>query len=311
MLAPYDTTREKQALVNGAFFVPNETLPYVNPICSSGHCEWPLYGSLGICSAVTNLTAAGNQTLLSMLTNSTMKRVSNLFNSTSSMISDMTFDSYHISAVPSSYPIVLGPLPGPTGLLNDSVTSLLFSNHYLAYSEILFTNNTINTLPSKVHFLEIAMYLCSKTFSTEVTDGIPTTHETASSTETRAPVPNVLNFEWDDKFYPCYMTGSCNNVYGGMKVDMTPPPGVSDTGNYTVNVWTSLITSALVSATMYDALLVDQFRGVVASNGGGMAQAFAYSLLGDFMSTAAPGPEAQLQNVQNVMANMAKSLTNL
>lgn len=298
-------------MVGGAFFVPNETVPFVSPVCSSGHCEWPLYGSLAICSDVANLTAAGNHTLLEILKNSTTRRVSSLFNATNSMVTDITYGAYVMPSVPPSFPIVIGPLPGPTGSFNDSVTSLLFSDNFLAYSNTPVTNDSIHTLSSRLHFLEFAMYFCTKTYSTKVNDGIPYTQEKASSTETPAPPPNVLNFQWDKKFYPCYLSGTCNEVFGGMRVDLTPPPFVSDTEKYTVNIWTSLITSAMIAASMWDALLVDQFRGVVASNGGGMAQAFAYSLLGDFMATAAPAPETQLENVKSVMSNTARSLTNL
>ena len=68
-----------------------------------------------------------------------------------------------------------------------------------------------------------------------------------------------------------------------------------------------------VAATIVDSLLLDHARGVIASSGGGVARVFAYSLLDVYLTTsvAVPPPETQWRNVQRVVEDTAKSITNL
>jgi hypothetical protein len=309
---PFDASREKQALINGAFLPQNEQVPDVTPVCSSGECQWPTYGSLAICSTVANLTALGNQTLLGVLRNSTSRRLEALFNSTPDTVSELSYGAAVLASVPPSFPIVIGPLANPSGALNESITQLLASDHYVAYSNMLMTNVSIHDLPG-IQFLEVAFHWCTKTFSTQVSGGIASSGEVASSIRTAKPPPySTVNFAWSEAFYPCYETRTCNQTFGGMEIDMEAPPQVEEiVGPYTIHVWTALMASAPISATMYGSVLMDVFRGFVASNGGGIAEAFASPLLGDFMAPTAPPADVQMQGVQNVVRNMAKAMTNL
>lgn len=285
-------------------------MPDVVPVCSSGDCTWDLYGSIGICSDVVNVTASGNEAVLAPIRSSASSRLAVIFNNTFGMISDSTYGGFMLSSVPSSFPVIVGPMPNATGAFNQSVSSLLINDNYIAYSDELMTNSTI-TDSSKLKFLEVAFYWCTKTFSTDVAAGVSTTEEVSQAATPLKPVPSTLNFIWSTVFYPCYMSGTCNKTLGGLEVELGAPPGVSSSENYTVDVWTALIASALVSVTTYDALLVDQFRGVIASNGGGIAQAFGVPLLGDLMTFVSPPPEEQLEGVRNVSTNIARSMTNL
>jgi hypothetical protein len=61
---------------------------------------------------------------------------------------------------------------------------------------------------------------------------------------------------------------------------------------------------------MLDSILIDHTRGIVTSNGGGVAKAFGSLLLGDFQSTDSPPPHHQLANVQALVTNLARSTTN-
>ncbi|OIW34269.1 hypothetical protein CONLIGDRAFT_626323 [Coniochaeta ligniaria NRRL 30616] len=70
---PFEAVREQQAVYQGGFYPPNEDAPHVAPVCSSGDCVWPTYGSLAVCSDVVNLTAQGNPALLENLRNVTSK----------------------------------------------------------------------------------------------------------------------------------------------------------------------------------------------------------------------------------------------
>src|ERR1700733_7915560 len=55
------------AYLTAAYLGPNQTLPGVDPICSSSDCDWPIYGSLGICAETVNISASTNSSLLSWL----------------------------------------------------------------------------------------------------------------------------------------------------------------------------------------------------------------------------------------------------
>ncbi|KAH8884101.1 hypothetical protein GQ53DRAFT_662408, partial [Thozetella sp. PMI_491] len=305
-ITPFETTREKLALVQGAFSVPNETVPYVTPVCPSGECEWPQYGSLAMCSGVANLTAAGNATLLSILRKEASIRLQALFNSTLSMVVAL---DYPIPGVPASFPIIMGPTPGPTGTFNTSVAELLIMDNYLAYTDSVLTNTSEASM-DQLKFLEIGFYWCTKTISTVVHNGIPHTEEVASAARALRSSPQSLNFGWNPIIYPCYASGTCNATFGGLEVELEPPLGAPPE-TYTVDVWSSLMASALFFASMYDSLLIDSLRGMVASSGGGLAQAFAASLFGDFMASESPSPDAQLSSVTSVAINTAQSLTNL
>src|SRR5690242_11219720 len=62
-----DELRVQEAYLTAAYLGPNQTLPGVEPICSSGDCDWPVYGSLGICTEIVNISASTNSSLLSSL----------------------------------------------------------------------------------------------------------------------------------------------------------------------------------------------------------------------------------------------------
>jgi hypothetical protein len=280
----------------------------VAPLCSSGECSWDTYGSLALCSDVVNITESINNSALDALRQNAFRRASNLFNNTFSMISDISYDNYMLQAVPASFPVIIGPVPNATGSFNESVSNLMASNHYIAYADELLTNVTVT--PDRFKFLEFGLYWCTKSMVTRVEAGNPRTLEVGRAAVPLNTTPSPLNFSWSRLFYACYMTGSCNTTLGGQEVSLAPPPGVDGHEVYKVDVWTSLIASALISASAYDALLLDTFRGVVASNGGGLGAAYGLSLFGDFMASSIPNPQEQLDGAKNVTDNIARSLTN-
>jgi len=308
VIRPHDTTREKEALVNGAFYVAEEEFPPVAPTCSSGDCKWPSYGSLAICSEAANLTAVGNSTVLTDLRNITSQRALEAFNSTLSMVLNLQFK---VATVPAAFPLILGPMPYPSGALNSSVTELLFSDSYLAYTDTLVQNVSAFDI-SDVKFLELGFHWCTKTYSTEVTKGIPITTELSKSAKVIRSSNEMLNYPGNHDFYQCYLSGTCNKTLGGEQVELAAAPGANETNvRYVIDVWTSLISSALLFASMYDAVLTDGLRGLISSSGGGVGQAFTASLFGEILTFVTPDPESQLQNVTKIARNMATSMTNL
>lgn len=306
--APYDTLREQRAIFHGVFTPPTEAVTEVKPNCSSGECTWSPYGSLAICGGVANLTAMNNETLLSSLRNATLERMQVLLSTSNTTAGSAAYGDFYL-AISEAFPIVMGHLERPTGAFNTSVTELIASDTFIAY-----TNEPVNTSVqfdiSAVKFLEVAFWWCTKTYATKVTQGQATTEEISTLSKAKQ-VNNTLNITWDPKFYPCYSAGQCNETYGATEVTLEPPPGAnSSSESYRVHLWTGVTASMLLASTMLDSALLDRTRGVVASNGGGVAKAFAFSLLGDFLATKVPSPETQLADLGTIVDNQARSMTN-
>lgn len=310
--APYGATRQQQALFQGAFAVPSESISEVQPLCSSGDCNWPPYGSLAICGGVANLTALDDKKLLAKLTNTTEKRLRALFSATQSTAEALGYDaSAYFRLVPQVFPLVVGILDEPTGAFNKSVTALMNSDSFIAYTD----EPLPNALPfdmSRVRYLEMAYWWCTKTYQTNVTAGKATTVELATRSQLTKPA-RTLNMPWAPEFYPCYAMETCNKTYGADVAQLEAPPGTADgpAVNYTLHVWSELTASALLATTMFDQVLFDHNRGVALSNGGGVSKAFGLSLFGDFLSSTLPAPERQLEDMQNLVSNAARSATNL
>lgn len=49
-------TREKQAIQSGIYHAVDEEVPQLQPICSSGDCQWGNFSSLAICAAVADVS---------------------------------------------------------------------------------------------------------------------------------------------------------------------------------------------------------------------------------------------------------------
>ncbi len=291
-------------------------VPEVGPICSSGECTWPSYGSLAICGDVANLTALGDRELLETLRNATQKRLAVLLNTSYATSQALGYGDYYFQTVPKAFPIIIGPLGKPSHAFNQSVTELMLGDSFVAYTDEIM-NNTISAMPdiSKMKYLELALWWCSKTYSTQVTGGRPKTEELATGHSRERSPAGSLNTPWAVEYYQCYTAGTCNEMYGGAMARLEPPPGAAaispeDSSSYTIHMWTALTASALITSTMFDSILIDNFRGIVTSNGGGVARAFGLLLLGDFQSTESPRPHEQFANVRALVTNLARSMTN-
>jgi len=301
----------RQALLDGISANPANPLPYIQAVCPSGECRWPDFGTLAICSDVFNLTAQGNQTLLAELRKTTATRLDDLYRSAQSMFRL----EIGVELIPPSFPLILGPLPYPTGHFNKSVEELLIMDSFIAYSDTKFSrpeNGTFRDADlSSLRFLELGLFLCTKTLSSEVRGGISYTREVSSQARARKSVDTKLNYKWTMKFFTCYVTNTCPEVLGATELELEPPPGAPGTGEYVVHLWSALMSSALLFVTMFDAGLTDQGRGFLASNGGGASAGLAPSLFGDLLATELPTPDEQLLGVRNVSRNIAQSLSNL
>ncbi|KAK4656893.1 hypothetical protein QC762_0040260 [Podospora pseudocomata] len=313
-LTPYDTLREQRAIFEGFFTPSTERVTELRANCSSGDCIWPAYGSLAVCGGVANLSTVNNPALHDRLRKTTEKRLQLLLQTSNITAGSAGYGNFY-TAIDKVFPVIIGLLDEPTGAFNQSITDLIVSDSFIAYTEEMVSTSSdadaLAEMMSKVKYLELAFWWCTKTYETEVTQGQSVTREVSTLSQVTSELNNTLNVAWDPKFYPCYSTGQCNDTYGGAEFTLERPPNAEDSVDFTINVWTSLTASMLLASTMLDSLLLDRTRGVVASNGGGSAKAFAFSLLGDFLTTELPPPEKRLADIQTVMHNAARSMTNL
>ncbi|KAK5651785.1 hypothetical protein OQA88_11652 [Cercophora sp. LCS_1] len=310
-ITPYDTAREQRAIFQGAFSGPQEVVPDVQPSCSSSECTWSRYGSVTICGDVANITAMQDKVLLETLGKATEKRLGVLFNASRATAEALGFGDFYLGAVTQVLPIVVGLLGKPTGAFNQSVNQLLASDGFVAYTDDLIDNADTFDM-TKFKCLEVAFWWCTKAYSTEVKEGQARTVEVSTRSQLKgSEVPPPLDWPWNPDFYPCYTTGTCNKTFGAKEVHLEPPPGIRSEEVYSLHLWSELAASALIAAVMFDSVFVDRTRGVVASNGGGIAKAFGLSISGDFMTTEPPPPNVQMANMKSLITNTARSLTNL
>lgn len=317
---PFEAVREQQAVYQGGFYPPNEEAPHIAPVCSSGDCVWPTYGSLAVCSDVVNLTAQGSPALLENLRNVTSKRLQILYTSIKANGDIYGWANFQAQALPGFYPVILGPMFSPSNSFNDSVKNLILNDNFVAYPTRMLDSSEPLAVDA-FHFLGLTFWWCTKSYSSRVKAGEHTTAEVATRSEVKPSSPRskntqTLNMAWSPDFYPCYTAGTCNATFGPAAIELEPPFAPAEnspaaTENYTVNVWTGLTVSGLLAATMWDSVLMDPSHGVVTSNGGGVAKAFALSVLGDFLAPAPPPPAEQLRSAGRVAANIARTITNL
>ena len=220
-----------------------------------------------------------------------------------------------VSEPPSFFPLVLGPMPDPTGLLPDAVTSLLAINQFIAYSDVAISkfpsSNFSTEALSQLKFLEFGIQWCTKTFTTQVTQGVALTREVSSHARMAKSVPFSLNYKWTPSAYACFTYDAMCEAFAGVELELEAPPGAPRAGRFLVDAWTALTVSSDLFIKMYDAAVVSSLKAIMASSGGGTAAAFSASMFGDFLSRGRPTPAEQLDGVWNVTRNTAQSLTNL
>src|SRR5207244_2641426 len=121
-----------QAIISGALVVPNEPVAHIEPVCSSGECEWPVYGTLGICSEVVNLTALNNPALISNLRNFTAAQLKTTLSVFTGSRDELMGPS-NVYSTP-TFPLIIHILSDSTGAINASLEELLISDVFVAFS---------------------------------------------------------------------------------------------------------------------------------------------------------------------------------
>ncbi|KAK8043992.1 hypothetical protein PG993_004016 [Apiospora rasikravindrae] len=317
-----DQIHLKQAIFNGAFTAPNETIAHIAPDCPSAECKWPVYHSLSVCTEVVNLTAQGNTTLLAALRKQTATTLTAAMNATLAMRQYQQSYSGD-STVPAQFQVMIQGLPNPTYAFDADANNAIVSDLIIAYSETMLRIDTSTGAVdvSGFQFLELAISWCTKSFSTEVKDGKPVTKELASTIGNAVhPSALGLNWAWSPAFQLCYGTNTCNRLVGGQTATFgawasaTDPKTHEPAETFEVGIWTALVTSAYLTSTLQDVLFLDQYRGVLGSasgTGAGASTAFGVALFGNLLDAASPAPEVQMNNLRGIGDSIASSVTNL
>jgi hypothetical protein len=279
------------AYLTAAYLGPNQTLPGVDPICSSGDCEWPIYGSLGICTEVTNLSASINSSLQSSLLDN--------------FLTDLRYTQYGtVFAQAGSGPYYITsfiPLPQPLAEFKEAPPQTVIAQAFISYYDKPL-NFTSDADLAKLQFIGVSLYFCTQSFSTTVKGGI---HNTSMLAYTN----NVLSSSATQSLNSVWNSGLFARPTCGTEITLSGPTGLSNE-SYAVDYCTAVYLSDVFAIGTTGAILLDSDR-TIAETMGQISEALSIALYGQFNSSFIPDLATQYGNVKLMMENIGVSLTNL
>jgi hypothetical protein len=283
------------AYLTAAYLGPNQTLPGVDPICSSGDCDWPIYGSLGICAEIVNISASTNSSLLSWLQEVFLVELQGSQYST--VVAEAGSAPYYLA--------VLIPFPDPSTEFKEAPPQTVISQSFIGYfnNPVSLTNNTEL---AKVQYIGVSMYFCTQSFSTTVKGGIQNTSELAYSNNIlSSSTTESINSYWNSALFG---TPTCDpGPQTGSTITLSGATGLSNE-TYTIDFCTGTYLSGLYIVGTSGGVLLD-LKHAVVDTVGQISQALGIAIYGDFYSSAIPDPATQYGNIMVMMENIGKSLT--
>jgi hypothetical protein len=283
------------AYLTAAYLGPNQTLPGVDPICSSGDCDWPIYGSLGICAEIVNISASTNSSLLSWLQEVFLIAIQKSQYAT--VISEAGSALYYLA--------VLVPFPEPSTEFKEAPPQTVISQAFVGY----FNNPvrlTSDTDLAKIQYIGVSLYFCTQSFSTTVKGGIHNTSELAYNNNIlSSSTTESMNSYWN---LALYGTPICDpGPLTGSTITLSGAAGLSNE-TYTIDFCTGVYLSGLYIIGTSGGILLDLGRSITDTVGQ-ISQALGIAIYGEFNSSAIPDPATQYGNIKFMMENIAKSLT--
>ncbi|KUJ09624.1 uncharacterized protein LY89DRAFT_657053, partial [Mollisia scopiformis] len=284
----------QQAVKMGLFNAANESISASTPSCSSGNCTWPDFSSLGICSKVANvtsfLTVSPLATNLSASIGYMVDNNVTLPNGAFLQAGEMAMNITTAPNVDNSSSV--SPVNGSLAFANEpNAAYTTISDHYVIWQ------NTAGQGQADFGAMEILLYWCVNTYSTQVTAGISSTSISSTSvniasTNTSLTLPD---------------SNSANGTFQQWGELAMNPSNSSD--NYTVDGSANAALAAYMGTT---------FRGTYEIGLGGgyttdAAQVLVSALFGEPGLAGARGQVAddmQLSGVQNLTQNIATGMTN-
>jgi hypothetical protein len=283
------------AYLTAAYLGPNQTLPGVDPICSSGDCDWPIYGSLGICAEIVNISASTNSSLLSWLQEVFLIAIQKSQYAT--VISEAGSALYYLA--------VLVPFPDPSTEFKEAPPQTVISQAFVGYFNNL-VRLTNDTDLAKIQYIGVSLYFCTQSFSTTVKGGIHNTSELAYNNNIlSSSTTESMNSYWN---LALYGTPICDpGPLTGSTITLSGAAGLSNE-TYTIDFCTGVYLSGLYIIGTSGGILLDLGRSITDTVGQ-ISQALGIAIYGEFNSSAIPDPATQYGNIKFMMENIAKSLT--
>jgi hypothetical protein len=286
------------AYLTAAYLGPNQTLPGVDPICSSGDCDWPIYGSLGICAEIVNISASTNSTLLPWLQEVFLLELRQ---------SQYATVIEEVGSTP-LYLAVQAPFPSPSTEFKEAPPQTVISQAFIGYfhNPVSLTNDTDL---AQIQYIGVSLYFCTQSFSTTVKGGIHNTSEVAYTNNIlSSSTTESINSYWNQALYgsssicdPGPLTGSTITLSGAT--------GLSNE-TYTIDFCTGVYLSELYIIGTSGGILLGLDHSIYDTIGQ-ISQALGIAIYGDSTGTAIPDPATQYGNIKLMMENIGKSLTSL
>jgi hypothetical protein len=202
------------------------------------------------------------------------------------------------------YPALILPFTAPSYEFNESLTNAAISENFIAFSSSL-VNVTDNSILSKLQYIDVLFYFCTKSFSTSVKGGLSNTSDITSATNILSSNTPSLNWIWNG-----YLDGSlCPNASQGLSMVLDGPAGLTNE-TYTVDVCTALLLSNIFNIGVGGGILQNSDKTIFAVVGQ-ISTALGINLFGDISSPNVLNSETQFQNIKRMAENIAESLTNL
>jgi len=294
-VVPGDDLLVQTAYLTAAYLGPNQTLPGVDPICSSGDCDWPIYGSLGICAEIVNISASTNSSLLSWLQEVFLFELRNSQYST--VITEVGSAPYYLA--------VQIPFPEPSTEFKEAPAQTVISQAFISYF-----NNPVSLTSdadlAKVQYIGVSLYFCTQSFSTTVKGGIHNTSELAYTNNIlSSSTTESINAYWN-----LALQGNpvCDpGPQTGSTITLSGPTGLSNE-TYTIDFCTGVYLSDLYIVGTSGGIMLNQERSVTDTIGQ-ISQALGIAIYGDFNSPTIPDPATKYGNIKFMMENIGKSLT--
>ncbi len=281
------------AYLTAAYLPPNQTLPGVEPVCSTGHCDWLPYGSLAVCAEVVNLTASTNVTLQAELEQDIQSVIDN------SIYSGL-FTNANGSGL---YPALMIPFSAPSTEFKETPPKTVISQTFVAYSDRLLNLSRRADL-AKLQYIGVSLYICTQTFSTDVSNGISNTTEVDHSKIVLSSPLQSINIAWDES----NTNQSCPSVFNGSSLVLQ---GTLNNETFSVDPCTAYELSYLYATGTTGGILLAADHSLYGPSAGQISEALGIALYGGFSSQAIPDPQTQYQNIDLMMQNIARSLTTL
>jgi hypothetical protein len=284
------------AYLTAAYLAPNQSLPGVDPICSSSDCDWPIYGSLGICAETVNISATTNSSLLAWLQEVFFYELEHSQYST--VFAEAGNASYYFA--------IQMPFLDPSTEFKDAPLQTVISQTFIGYfnNPVSLTNYTELT---KMQYIGVSLYFCTQSFSTTVKGGIHNTSELAYTNNiVSSSTTASVNSYWSSELFGGALCQPGGSLIGST-ITLSGATGLANE-TYAIDFCTGSYLSAMYIIGTTGAILLDlQFS--VVDTVGQISQALGIAIYGDLSSSTIPDPVTQYGNIQFMMNNIANSLT--